>query len=167
VSPVPPRRRTRGVRWLAVLAVAGSLTGCTSGHGPTAPGSPTNAGSATSTAPSASTTTSPSPSPTTGSSAVIAGLPYVPTGFTLPPGAVVADHDVVGTQTEIVLTAPSAAIAVAYLRQEITGLGYGQRGQPTSNGMVAYAYRLGSSVVSVAGSSADGHDVTALVFQND
>ncbi len=94
----------------------------------------------------------------------LTGLPGVPAGFTLPPGYDVLKTKALDGGTEVLLTAPKVAVSIPYLRAELTRRGYEQVLQKKSGAITAWAYRKGSSIISVSGGVVDEVNATAVVF---
>jgi len=94
----------------------------------------------------------------------LTGLPGVPAGFTLPPGYEILKSKPLDGGTEVLLTAPRVAVSIPYLRAELTRRGYEQVLQKRSGAITAWAYRKGSSIISVSGGVVDEVNATAVVF---
>ncbi len=132
---------------------------------PSAPGSatPTAVSAAPTGSGTASATSTARPSQQSGHDP-LAGLPGVPAGFTLPPGYEVLKSKPLDGGTEVLLTAPKVAVSIPYLRAELTRRGYEQVLQKKTGSITAWAYRKGTSIISVSGGVVDEVNATALVF---
>lgn len=169
LAPEPSASAVEPIPTASVVPTA-TLPTATSLPTPSAAPAPSTVSSAVPTrrAPSPSARATPKPSTRAstppGAANPLAKLLNVPKGFTLPPGAKIQRAVTTGASSAVALSAPAAPVAVKYLRAELKRLGYTQLLVKKSGVVTAYAYRSGSSIISLSGGQANGVSVTAIVF---